>query len=84
MTSVFSAPVGMKCHESLLYVAAGSSVMAVDLRTMRREFTFAQQAKIHSFEFLPSRSLLCTGETGRYWYLLLLVSIMQLSPSLLL
>ncbi|KAI3452336.1 hypothetical protein Pfo_009001 [Paulownia fortunei] len=65
MTSIPVAPVGMKCHESLLYVAAGSSVMAVDLRTMYRAFTVVQQAKIHSFEFLPSKSVLCTGGTGR-------------------
>ncbi|KAH6774501.1 transmembrane protein [Perilla frutescens var. frutescens] len=65
MASVPVAPVGMKCHESLLYVAAGSSVMAVDLRTMYKAFTVAQQEKIYSFEFLPSKSLLCTGGTGR-------------------
>lgn len=65
MTSVPVAPVGMKCHESLLYVAAGSSVTAVDLRTMHKTFTLAQQEKIHSFESLPSKSLLFTGGTGR-------------------
>ncbi|XP_027923055.1 general transcriptional corepressor TUP1-like isoform X5 [Vigna unguiculata] len=36
MTSVPGTPVNMKCHESLLYVAAGSSVTAVDLRTMQK------------------------------------------------
>ena len=35
MTSVLSTPVGMKCDESLLYVAAGSSVATIDLRTMQ-------------------------------------------------
>ncbi|PIN16330.1 Nucleosome remodeling factor, subunit CAF1/NURF55/MSI1 [Handroanthus impetiginosus] len=65
MTSVPISPVGVKCHESLLYVAAGSSVTAVDLRTMQRVFTVVQQVKIHSFDLLPSKSLLCTGGTGR-------------------
>ncbi|KAL6552983.1 hypothetical protein OROGR_006825 [Orobanche gracilis] len=65
MTSVPVLPVGMKCHESLLYIAAGSSILAVDLRTMHRAFAIVHQAKIHSFEFLPSKSLLCSGGTGR-------------------
>ncbi|KAL0350923.1 UNVERIFIED_CONTAM: hypothetical protein Sradi_4241500 [Sesamum radiatum] len=65
MTSIPLSPVGMKCHEKLVYVAAGSSVIAIDLRTMHRVFTLVQQAQIHSFEFLPSKSLLCTGGTGR-------------------
>ncbi|KAL8044016.1 hypothetical protein ABFX02_08G020200 [Erythranthe guttata] len=63
MTSVPIAPVGMKCHESLLYVAAGTSVTAIDLRTMNRAFTIVQKSKIHSFEFLPSKYSLCTGGT---------------------
>ncbi|KAL2532125.1 Uncharacterized protein Adt_05476 [Abeliophyllum distichum] len=65
MTSVPGTPVGMKCHESLLYVAAGSSVVAIDLRTMRRVSTVIQQVKLHSFDALPSKSLICTGGTGR-------------------
>lgn len=65
MTSVPLGPVGMKCHESLLYVAAGSSVTAVDLRTMQKAFMVSQQTKVHSFEFLPTKSALCTGGTGR-------------------
>lgn len=66
MTSVPLGPVGIKCHESLLYVAAGSSVTAVDLRTMRKAFSSRQQTKVHSFELLPTKSAFCTGETGRY------------------
>ncbi|KAL8471532.1 hypothetical protein ACS0TY_028971 [Phlomoides rotata] len=65
MTSVPFGPVGMKCHESLLYVAAGFSVTAVDLRTMHKAFTVAQKTKVHSFELLPTKSTLCTGGTGR-------------------
>ncbi|KAK4417690.1 hypothetical protein Salat_2181700 [Sesamum alatum] len=65
MTSIPLSPVGMKCHEKLVYVAAGTSVIAIDLRTMHRVFTLVQQAQIHSFEFLPSKFLLCTGGTGR-------------------
>ncbi|XP_073142596.1 uncharacterized protein [Henckelia pumila] len=65
MTSVTDAPVGLKCHGSLLYIACSSSVIAIDLRTMRRVFTIVQQAKIHSFEAMPSKSILCTGGTGR-------------------
>ncbi|KAL3629337.1 hypothetical protein CASFOL_026559 [Castilleja foliolosa] len=65
MSSIPVLPVGMKCHESLIYVAAGSSILALDLRTMHRAFTVVHQSKIHSFEFLPSKSLLCIGGTGR-------------------
>ncbi|XP_073065116.1 uncharacterized protein [Primulina eburnea] len=65
MTSVPDAPVGLKCHESLLYIASSSSVIAIDLRTMRRVLTIVQQADIHSFEAIPSKSILCTGGTGR-------------------
>ncbi|KAG6406870.1 hypothetical protein SASPL_134482 [Salvia splendens] len=64
-TCVPAAPVGIRCHESLLYVAAGPSVTAVDLRTMCKAFTVSQQVKIHSFELLPSKSLLCVGSTSR-------------------
>uniref|UniRef100_F6HRC2 Enolpyruvate transferase domain-containing protein n=1 Tax=Vitis vinifera TaxID=29760 RepID=F6HRC2_VITVI len=39
MSSVLDAPVDMKCYESLLFVAAGSSVSTIDLRTMQRVMT---------------------------------------------
>ncbi|KAK2966929.1 hypothetical protein RJ640_002114 [Escallonia rubra] len=66
MTSVGGAPVGMKCHESLLYIAAGPSVAAVDLRTMRRAFnTGIHQSNVYSFQVMPSKSLVCTGGIGR-------------------
>lgn len=65
MTCVPVAPVGMKCHESLVYVAATSSVIAIDLRTMHKAFTVAQEEKVQAFDLLPSKSLLCTGGTGR-------------------
>lgn len=66
MTSVSGAPVNMKCHESLLYVAAGSSVTAVDLRTMQRVITASvHQPKLYSFDVVPSKSLICTGGDGR-------------------
>ena len=62
MTSVLSTPVGMKCDESLLYVAAGSSVATIDLRTMQRVITAAiGQHKVYLFDILPSKSLICTG-----------------------
>ena len=66
MASLPGSPVNMKCHESLLYVATGSSVIAIDLRTMRKVLTAANyQPKLHSFEMLPSKSLICTGVSGR-------------------
>ncbi|XP_057447605.1 uncharacterized protein LOC130739346 isoform X2 [Lotus japonicus] len=66
MTSFRGAPVNMKCHESLLYVAAGSSVTAVDLRTMQKVITVAvDQSKLYSFDAFPSKSLICTGGYGR-------------------
>ncbi|KAA8530330.1 hypothetical protein F0562_005039 [Nyssa sinensis] len=66
MTSVPGAPVGIKCHESLLYVAAGSSVYAIDLRTMQKAFcTPINQPQLYSFEIMPSKSLICTGGIGR-------------------
>lgn len=66
MTSLPGVPVNMKCHESLLYVAAGSSVVAIDLRTMQKVLTAAIcQSKLYSFEALPSESLICTGTDGR-------------------
>ncbi|XP_051140190.1 uncharacterized protein LOC127257773 [Andrographis paniculata] len=68
MKSVPPAPVGMKCHESLLYVAASSSVTAVDLRTMHRVFTVPQRSRIESFDALPSKLTFCTG--GINWAML--------------
>ncbi|XP_050908711.1 uncharacterized protein LOC127122411 isoform X1 [Lathyrus oleraceus] len=66
MTSVHGAPVNMKCHESLLYVAAGPSVTAIDLRTMQRVLTAAvHQPKLYSFDIAPSKSVICTGGDGR-------------------
>ncbi|KAF5203474.1 hypothetical protein FRX31_006934 [Thalictrum thalictroides] len=58
-------PVGMKCHESLIYVAAGSLVTAIDLRTMRYAFTSAIHPDINSFEMVPSKSLICTGGSDK-------------------
>lgn len=70
MASVHGAPVNMKCHESLLYVAAGPSVTAIDLRTMQRVLTAAvHQPKLYSFDIVPSKSVICTGGDGRYDYL---------------
>ncbi|KAJ1386882.1 WD40/YVTN repeat-like-containing domain superfamily [Sesbania bispinosa] len=66
MTSVPGAPVNMKCHESLLYVGAGASVTAIDLRTMQKVITAAvHQPKLYSFDVFPSKSLICTGGVGR-------------------
>ncbi|XP_058110673.1 ribosome biogenesis protein YTM1-like isoform X2 [Magnolia sinica] len=62
MACVHGALVGIKCHEALCYIAAGSSVTAIDLRTMRKVSTAAiHQPKLYSFESLPSKSLICTG-----------------------
>jgi hypothetical protein len=50
----------------MLYVAAGSSVIAIDLRTMQKVVTAAiYQPKLYSFEIMPSKSLICTGGNGR-------------------
>ncbi|MED6205595.1 hypothetical protein PIB30_019156 [Stylosanthes scabra] len=66
MTALRGAPVNMKCHESLLYVAAGSSVTAIDLRTMQKVITAAvHRSKLYSFDIVPSKSLMCTGGDGR-------------------
>lgn len=60
-------PVGMKCHESLVYVATRPSVVAIDLRTMQKVFTAAiRRGDLFSFEALPSKSLICAGSTDRY------------------
>ncbi|KAG5129482.1 hypothetical protein AAZX31_13G050100 [Glycine max] len=66
MASVPGTPLNMKCHESLLYVAAGSSVAAFDLRTMQKVITAAvHQPKLCSFDAVPSKYLICTGGNGR-------------------
>ncbi|KAF2308997.1 hypothetical protein GH714_042445 [Hevea brasiliensis] len=66
MTTLPGTPVDMKCHESLLYFAAGSSVGAVDLRTMQKVITAAiYQPKLYSFAIAPSKSLVCTGGNGK-------------------
>lgn len=65
-TSVAGAPVKMKCHESMVYVATGSSVIAIDLRTMQKVLIAAVcQPNLYSFEIMPSKSLICTGGNGR-------------------
>ncbi|XP_057984302.1 uncharacterized protein LOC131168679 isoform X2 [Malania oleifera] len=66
MTSAPGVPVGMKCHGSLLYVAAGSSVVAIDLRTMQKVITAALfLPKLYSFEITPLKSMICTGAIGK-------------------
>ncbi|XP_038985544.1 LOW QUALITY PROTEIN: uncharacterized WD repeat-containing protein alr2800-like [Phoenix dactylifera] len=66
MTCVSGPPVAMKCHGALCYIAAGSLVTAIDLRTMRKAFTAAIHApKLYSFEMLPAKWLLCTGGEDR-------------------
>lgn len=63
MASVSGAPVDMKCHESLLYVAAGYRVTIIDLRTMQIVSTAGtSQTGLYSFEIIPSKSLICTGQ----------------------
>ncbi|OMO77446.1 hypothetical protein COLO4_25162 [Corchorus olitorius] len=66
MTSVPGVPVDLRCHEALLYVAAGSSVVIVDLRTMQKVNTAAVfQPKLYSLAVMPSKSLICTGGFGK-------------------
>ncbi|KAG7022229.1 hypothetical protein SDJN02_15959 [Cucurbita argyrosperma subsp. argyrosperma] len=70
LTSLPGAPINIKCHESLLYAATSSSVVAVDLRTMQKVLTAAAyQPFLYSFEMIPSKSLICTGGRGsaRLW-----------------
>ncbi|XP_009757089.1 uncharacterized protein [Nicotiana sylvestris] len=64
-STVPGAPKAMKCHESLIYVAAGSSVVAIDIRTMRQVFKVNHQEELHSFQMLPEKSLICTGLAQR-------------------
>lgn len=57
-----SPPIAMKCHESLCYMAAGSEVTMVDLRTMKKASVLAlDNHRILSCEMLPSEWLICTG-----------------------
>ncbi|GJS48514.1 F-box domain, cyclin-like protein [Tanacetum coccineum] len=65
-TSVPGVPVGIKCHDSLIYIAAGSTIEAVDLRTMTTAFrTLTNQGKLYSFDLMPSKFLACTGGLDR-------------------
>ncbi|CAN6702562.1 unnamed protein product [Malus baccata var. baccata] len=64
-TSVLGYPIGIKCHEHLAYVAAGSSVVAIDLRTMQKVVIAAADAILYSFQAMPSKSLFCVGSNGR-------------------
>ncbi|XP_024314329.1 guanine nucleotide-binding protein subunit beta-like protein isoform X2 [Brachypodium distachyon] len=55
-------PIAMKCHQSLCYIAAGSEVTAIDLRTMKKASVLALcNQRIISCEMLPSEWLICTG-----------------------
>ncbi|CAM0880118.1 unnamed protein product [Alopecurus aequalis] len=55
-------PIAIKCYQSLCYVAAGSEVTAIDLRTMKKVSVLAVgNQKILSCEMLPSEWLICTG-----------------------
>nr|GLL38468.1 F-box/WD repeat-containing protein sel-10-like [Ipomoea trifida] len=65
MTTLPGTPVAMKCHESLVYVAAGSSVVGIDLITMNKVLTLKHEEDIHSFQMVPLKSLICTGLTSR-------------------
>ncbi|KAM0958233.1 hypothetical protein ACFX13_023968 [Malus domestica] len=65
MTSTLGAPIDMKCHEHLVYVAAGSSITAIDLRKKEKVAIAAVDAKICSFQAMPSKSLFCIGSHGR-------------------
>ncbi|KAL6626889.1 hypothetical protein ACP70R_030615 [Stipagrostis hirtigluma subsp. patula] len=56
------SPIAMKCYESLCYIAAGSEVTAIDLRTMKKASVLAlPNRRILSCEMLPSEWLICTG-----------------------
>ncbi|KAJ1282230.1 hypothetical protein BS78_03G035600 [Paspalum vaginatum] len=55
-------PIAVKCHESLCYIATGSEVTAIDLRTMKKASVLAlNDRRILSCEMLPSEWLICTG-----------------------
>lgn len=55
-------PIAIKCYESLCYIAAGSEVTAIDLRTMKKVSVLALgDQRIFSCEMMPSEWLICTG-----------------------
>ncbi|CAN4079348.1 unnamed protein product [Withania somnifera] len=64
-STVAGTPKAMKCHESLIYLSAGSSVVAIDIRTMRQVLKVNHQEELHSFQMLPEKSLICTGLAQR-------------------
>ncbi|XP_047322463.1 dynein assembly factor with WDR repeat domains 1-like [Impatiens glandulifera] len=65
-TKVVGSPVGMKCQGPIVYIAAGTSVVAIDLRTMQRAFTAETHlSKLCSFDIVASKHLLCTGGIDR-------------------
>lgn len=65
-TKVVGSPVGMKCHGPIVYIAADTSVVAIDLRTMQRAFTTKTHlSKLCSFDIVASKNLLCTGGIDR-------------------
>uniref|UniRef100_A0A0D9UXN3 Uncharacterized protein n=1 Tax=Leersia perrieri TaxID=77586 RepID=A0A0D9UXN3_9ORYZ len=60
--STNGVPIAVKCHESLCYIASGSEVTAIDLRTMKKASVVAlRDHRILSCEMLPSEWLICTG-----------------------
>ncbi|KAJ4752186.1 F-box/WD repeat-containing protein sel-10 [Rhynchospora pubera] len=66
MTSLSGIPVGIKCHDTVCYIATRSSVTAVDLRTMQKAFTLPINCTVVcSFEILPSKWMMCTGGDDR-------------------
>ncbi|KAG9151356.1 hypothetical protein Leryth_020953 [Lithospermum erythrorhizon] len=82
MTAVRGPPVAIKCHDSLLYVAAGTSVVAIDLRTMHNVLNMEIEEALHSFELLPSKSLICTGGIDRatLWDLRMINATLKAEP----
>ncbi|CAN6572085.1 unnamed protein product [Malus baccata var. baccata] len=65
MTSTLGAPIDLKCYENLVYVTAGSSITAIDLRKKEKVAIAAVDAKICSFQAMPFKSLFCIGSHGR-------------------
>ncbi|XP_062030464.1 uncharacterized protein LOC133746300 [Rosa rugosa] len=64
MTSIPGPLINMKCHEQLLYLAAGSSVAVIDLRTMRKVLPYSIDERLCSFDAIPSKSLFCVGSSN--------------------
>lgn len=76
MTSVPGVPVGMKCHDSLIYIASGSSIGAVDLRSMKTAIrTSTNLGKLYSFDIMPSKYLACAGGFGRLTFVAIFVQL---------